>query len=130
MDYCSPGTSVHGILQARILEKVAIPFPTQGSNPGLLHCRKILCCLRHQGRMACLDEGFKGSFCLFCGEKIVGNQKWGQKTSKVATRTDQAKNNSGLDLWVKVIEIRRNKQLWGVFYSLNQQYLLMSWTPI
>ena len=80
--------------------------------------------------MVCLNEGFKGSFCLFYGEKIVGNQKWSQKTSKVAIRTDQAKNNSGLDLWVKVIEIRRNEQLWGIFYSLNQQYLLMSWMPI
>ena len=34
MDY-----TVHGILQARILEWVAI-FPTQRSNPGLLHCRQ------------------------------------------------------------------------------------------
>ena len=32
-----PGTSVHGILQARIMEKVAIFFPTQGWNPCLLH---------------------------------------------------------------------------------------------
>ena len=24
-------------------------FPTQGSNPGLLHCRQILYCLRQQG---------------------------------------------------------------------------------
>jgi len=35
------------IIQARILEWVAMPssrgfFPTQGSNPGLLHCRLIL----------------------------------------------------------------------------------------
>ena len=41
MDY-----TVHGILQARILEWVAVPssrriFPTQGSNPGLPHCRWI-----------------------------------------------------------------------------------------
>ena len=41
---CSlPGSSVHEILQARILEYVTFPFsrdqmfPTQGSNPGLLH---------------------------------------------------------------------------------------------
>ena len=47
-----PGSSAHGILQARILEWVTIPFsrgifPTQGSNPGLLrllHCRRILYC--------------------------------------------------------------------------------------
>ena len=45
---CRPlGSSVHGILQARILEQIAISFsrgssPTQGLNPGLLHCRQIL----------------------------------------------------------------------------------------
>ena len=49
-----PGSSVHGILQARILEWVAIPFsrgifPTQGLNPGLLYCRQILYCLSYQG---------------------------------------------------------------------------------
>jgi len=48
-----PGSSVHGILQARILEWVAIfllqgIFLTQGLNPGLLHCRQILCHLSHQ----------------------------------------------------------------------------------
>ena len=47
MDHSQPDSSVHGILQARILEWVAIPFsrgifPTRGSNLGLLHCRKIL----------------------------------------------------------------------------------------
>ena len=50
MDYSPPGSSVHGILQARILEWVTMPssrgiFPTQGSNLcllHLLHCRWIL----------------------------------------------------------------------------------------
>ena len=40
MDYSPPGSSDHGILQARILEWVAILqgiFPTQGSNPHFLH---------------------------------------------------------------------------------------------
>ena len=42
-----PGFSIHGILEARILDWIAIPllrqiFPSQGSNPGLLHCRQIL----------------------------------------------------------------------------------------
>ena len=37
MDCNLPGSSVHGILQARLLEWVAISyFPTQGSNPCLL----------------------------------------------------------------------------------------------
>ena len=42
IDYSPPGSSVHGISQARILEWVAIFFPTQGSNSNLLHCRQIL----------------------------------------------------------------------------------------
>ena len=56
MDY-----AVHGILQARILEWVAFPFsrgiiPTQGSNPGLLHCRRILYQLSHQGSPTCQES--------------------------------------------------------------------------
>ena len=54
MDCSPPGSSVHGILQARTLEWVAMPssrgiFPTQGLNPGLPHCRWILYCLSHPG---------------------------------------------------------------------------------
>ena len=45
-----PGSTVHGIFQARILEWAAISFsPTQGLNPGLLHCRQMLYHLSHQG---------------------------------------------------------------------------------
>ena len=54
MDCSLQGYSVHGILQSRILEWIAIPFskgifPTQELNPGLLHCRQILYPLSHQG---------------------------------------------------------------------------------
>ena len=54
MDCSPPGSSVHGILQERILEWVAIAFSRgifqiQGSNLDLLHCRQILYCLSHQG---------------------------------------------------------------------------------
>ena len=48
MDY-----TVHGILQARILEYIAVPFQgifsTQDSNPGLSYYRWILYQLSHQG---------------------------------------------------------------------------------
>ena len=50
MDY-----TVHGILQARILQDWVAHsllqrlFPTQGSNPGLPHCRRIFYQLSHQG---------------------------------------------------------------------------------
>ncbi|CAI9150671.1 unnamed protein product [Rangifer tarandus platyrhynchus] len=54
VDCSPPDSSVHGILQARTLELVAIPFfqglfPTQGSNHGLWHYRRILYHLSHQG---------------------------------------------------------------------------------
>ena len=54
MDCSLSGVSVHGIFQARILEWGAVPllqgiFLTQGLNLGLLHCRRVLYCLSHQG---------------------------------------------------------------------------------
>ena len=66
MDY-----TVHGILQARILEWVAFPFskgssqpkdpnpgifPTQGWNSGLLHCGPILYQLSHKGSPRILER--------------------------------------------------------------------------
>ena len=48
MDCSPPGSSVHGVLQARILEWVSCPPPGDLSNPGvnprllcLLYCRRI-----------------------------------------------------------------------------------------
>ena len=53
MDYSPSGFSVHGILQKNtgvgshfLLWGI---FPTQGSNPGLLHCKQILYHPSHQG---------------------------------------------------------------------------------
>ena len=54
-DYSPPGSSVHGILQARMENGVGSDsllqgfFLTQGSNTGRLRCRQILYCLSHQG---------------------------------------------------------------------------------
>ena len=45
---CDPWTVVHGILQVRIAEWVALPL--KGSpNPGLPHCRWIIYQLSHKG---------------------------------------------------------------------------------
>ena len=57
---CDPGSTVHGILQARILEWVDFSllqgiFPTQGSNPGFPHCRQILYQLSHKGNPRILE---------------------------------------------------------------------------
>ena len=56
MDCSLPGSSIHGIFQARVLEWVANAllqgiFPTQGLNQGLLHYRQILYLLSHQGNL-------------------------------------------------------------------------------
>ena len=83
MDCSLPGSSIHGIFQASVLEWVAIAFsmiyifspwnspgqnigvsslsllqgifPTQRSNPGLLHCGLILYQLSHQGSPRILE---------------------------------------------------------------------------
>ena len=56
MDCSPPGFSVHGILQARILESVAIPFSIlpnpHGWNSGLPYCRQILYHLSHHNKSA------------------------------------------------------------------------------
>ena len=60
-DYSPPGSFVHGILQARILECVAvsfsISFPTQGTNPHLLHWQACSLPLSHLGRPSGMLEG-------------------------------------------------------------------------
>ena len=56
MDCSLPGFSVHGGSLGKntgvgchaLLQGI---FPTQGSNPGLLHCRWILYCLSHLGSL-------------------------------------------------------------------------------
>ena len=63
---CSlPGSSVHGIFQASVLDWVAIPFSRGSSRPrdrtrvstqGLPHCTQMLSHLSHQGRLHYLPE--------------------------------------------------------------------------
>ena len=47
-DCSPPGSSVHGIPQARILEWIVISF-SKGSNLGIPHCKQILYYLSHKG---------------------------------------------------------------------------------
>ena len=61
----SPGQNT-GVVSLSLLQGI---FPTQGSNPGLLHCRRILDQLRHQGSSE-VEE-----FLLNC-QLITINSKW------------------------------------------------------
>ena len=53
MDCSLPGSSVHRISRARILERVAIFSSSRSSPPRIeprsLHCRQLIYCLSHQG---------------------------------------------------------------------------------
>ena len=60
MDCSLPGSSIHadspgkntGVGSHALLQGI---FPTQGSNPGLQHCRWVLHCLSHQGSPRILE---------------------------------------------------------------------------
>ena len=60
MDHSTPGSSVHGILQARILELTATPSSRGSFQPRdqtqVSYCRRILYRLSHQGTRANLDQ--------------------------------------------------------------------------
>ena len=69
MDYSLPSSSVHGILQAVLLEWVAVPF-SRGSNPGFLHCRRVF-----------LPFEPPGNPCNAKATLNVGNNKGGRQAS-------------------------------------------------
>ena len=64
MDYTTPGFSIHGILQARILEWVPIPFSRgsslcRGLNLGRVHRRQVLYHLRQQEALWRVNSSLK-----------------------------------------------------------------------
>ena len=71
IDCSLPGSFIHEIFQARLMEWVAFSFSrgiflTQGSNPDLLHCRQIIYDLSHQGnvsnRISICIKHFRGTY--------------------------------------------------------------------
>ena len=78
MDCSPPGFSVHGILQARILEWVAMPssrgvFPTWGLNLGLSYCGRILYYLSDQGSPK-MKYSTRNGWTLVSGISCIGKQ--------------------------------------------------------
>ena len=96
MECSPPGSSVHGILQARILEWVANlfsreSFPTQGSNPGPLHCGQILYHLspsRDPHSRCCHHTWFLGHYTVERGSEAVWLQAHSTLHSPVSTSPD------------------------------------------
>ena len=77
MDYI-----VHGILQARILEWIAVSFsrgifPMKGLNPGLPHCRHILYQLNHQGSSRNFKkEEANDFFLIYLLHQLISGLSW------------------------------------------------------
>ena len=67
MDRSLPGSSVHGIYQARIVECVAISFfrANLGIEPGSPALQQILYCLSHQGSFLSFFESLVKACALF-----------------------------------------------------------------
>ena len=77
---CNPsGSSVHRILQARVLEWVAILFSRRSSPPrsnlGLRHCRQVLYHLSHQGSLALLFKLYV-MVCFNLGNNRMTGKRW------------------------------------------------------
>ena len=100
MDCSLPGSSIHAIFQARVLEWVAISFSrgssTQGSNPGLPHCWQTLYHLSQQrgrktetkrrkqsvGRRCLYRVPLISNWCLTCGRIKKKTTLWKGKQVK------------------------------------------------
>ena len=104
-DCGSPGFSYYGILQARILEWVSIPFfrgssRTQGSNPGLSHFRQILYHLSHQGsphKNVCVCVCV--CVCVYVSHSVLSDsmQPHGLWPTRLLCPWDSPGKNSGVD---------------------------------
>ena len=106
--------TVHGILHARILEWAAfLPttvFTTQGSNPGLPHCRWILYQLSHKGSpripriLPLLQEIFptqdSNQGLLHCKWILYRLSYQGSPSGKETTCQCRRLKRCGLDPWV------------------------------
>ena len=74
-DCSPPGSSVHGDSPGKntwvgchaLLQGI---FPTQGLNPGLLHCRQILYCLNQQGSPT-VDRSWKTNLITFVSQNLL-----------------------------------------------------------
>ena len=125
MDCSPPGTSVHGILLARILEWVAISFSrviflTQGSNPGLLHCRQVLYHLSLKGeyimRNAWLDEAQTG---LKIAGRNTNNLRYADITTLMAESEEELKS--------LLMKVKEESEKAGLKLSIQKQ---KSWQTV
>ena len=115
MDYSLPGSSVRGILQARILEWVAISFTRGSSRPRdptrvslcLLHCRRVLHRYSHLNDMYQTANSYgvspcrRHQRCRFDPRvgKIPWNRKWQPTPAFLPGKSHGQRTLVGYSLW-------------------------------
>ena len=135
MDYSLPGSSVHGILQARILEWVVIPFsrgpswPRDETHDIYVSCRQILYHLNHQGSPLNVwkckpikDSKFKPQLEGFVNE----GKKREREREKARKRKGSRQTNKLQPLLKKKKE--RKKKHWGMEEDLTWKEIPQLWT--
>ena len=130
MDYSPPGSSIHGILQARILEWVAISYSRGSSDPGIEHTspaggRRVLYCRATGEALLCcttikLKINFKNVLSL-------RDRLSSQLNDLIWYHVEYKPPSPALAGWImrlsKTVAVL-NQSLGAVFYSDNE------WTPI
>ena len=125
MDYSLAGSSVHGILQARILECIAISSSKGSSQPGiepsLLHCRQTLYLLGHQGSP--WDASIQ-RICM-CKERTRCSSEWKEilpgsciSLDNMPPRTSAVRNLIGQQSQLLLSEIQPVDDAGGCIYGL------------
>ena len=119
MDCSPPGSPVHGDSPGKntgvgchaVLQSF---FPTQGSNPGLLHCSQIVYYLNHQGRHR-ITEGKMPVRCLVSGT---------QKQSIIGTVLKLRVLNVFSNIWMNILEVGKDPKTLPGPVSVPERKLL------
>ena len=130
-----PGSSVHGIFQARILEWVAISFSRGSSQPRNWTLASCLSCI---GRRALYQLSYsgspriQGSNCINCfpKAKTTSEEAPDGQWKRIHLPLHQCRRR-GFDSWVRKISWRKKWQLTPVFLlgkSHGQWSLAENWT--
>ena len=127
LDCSLPGSSVHGILQARILEWVAVSFSggsfqPRDRNPGLLHCRQILYHLSYPGipefSIVNLDRNYQVTLRKIFASSLLLFFFWKNTCVKVMIYVRNWHHNT--NAWIN------NKVAWLFCRGKIQIYLVLS----
>ena len=91
MDCSPPGSSFHGIFQARVLECIAISFSRESSQPRdwtqvSMHCRQTLYRLSHKHNFTW--SSISHAYCNFFA-KLKQANKWNSKKFLISSSVDR-----------------------------------------